>query len=156
PAVDLRPPQGQHHPGAALTSRQPGYERGLVHQSQDQGDHHLHRLRPERRPLLQALRPRRQFVRDTPEGDAGPARELARPPGAGRAALTSQVPPGETKANQPTEAPKEPKPSSPRGHALGHDKAFQRTASPERAVTEARPPPPGSDPRLGSGSGGRV
>ena len=47
----------------------------------------VHRLRPQRRPLRQALRQGRQPVGDAPVGQAGPAGELAPVAGTGRATL---------------------------------------------------------------------
>ena len=48
----------------------------------------LHRLRPQRRPVRQALRQGRQSVGDAAAGQAGPARELARAAGAGGPEVT--------------------------------------------------------------------
>ena len=53
-------------------------------QSQDRRAGRLHRLLPQRGPLRQALRPRRQSQRDAAAGQAGPAGKLAATPGTGR------------------------------------------------------------------------
>ena len=87
PILIYDPAQGRHDQGTAVAAGQPGREGRLVHQPQDQGGGDLHRLRPQRGPLRQALRQGRQPVGDAAARQAGPAGELAPAAGTGRTAV---------------------------------------------------------------------
>ena len=94
-AVDTRAfPLLIHDPRAGDTIKkrlsaagQPEHEGRLVRPPEDEPGGHLHRLRPQRGAVRQALRQGRQPVGDAADGQAGPAGELAAAAGAGRAAV---------------------------------------------------------------------
>ena len=91
PAPDLRSAQGRHDQGAAVAAGQPGREGRLVDVNpKTKRGSDLHRLRPQRRPLRQALRQGRQSVGDAAVRQAGPPGELAPAAGVGGTALTAK------------------------------------------------------------------
>ena len=88
PLLIYDPRKRRHDQEAAVAARQPGREGRLVTNPKTNEDVDFHRLRPQRRPVRQALRQGRQPVGAAADGQPGPPGELAPAAGARRAEVT--------------------------------------------------------------------